>query len=243
MTQSGMSDDVFAQFIDQLRRYVRERLVPAEDETIEHDRVPDDILAEMKEMGLFGVTIAEEYGGSGFSTSQYITFIKEISWALPAFRSILSMNVGMTGNAISSSGTDAQKSYWLPRLASGDAIACFALTEPDSGSDAAALTTRAVKDGDDYIVNGSKRYISNGPFAHMGMIMARTNAENLPKNAHISAFLIPLDLPGVSLGKADKKMGQSGSRICDIIFEDVRVPADALLGGRRPRIQSRNAVN
>ena len=93
MTQSGMSDDVFAQFIDQLRRYVRERLVPAEDETIEHDRVPDDILAEMKEMGLFGVTIAEEYGGAGFSTSQYTTFIKEKSWALPAFRSILSMNV------------------------------------------------------------------------------------------------------------------------------------------------------
>ena len=228
---TGMSEDVFAQFMEQLKRYVRERLVPAEDETVDADRVPDDILAEMKEMGLFGVTIPEEFGGSGFNTSQYIAFIQELSWALPAFRSIISMNVGMTGSAIVKSGTDEQKAQWLPKLASGEAIACFALTEPDSGSDAAALTTRAIRDGDDYILNGSKRYISNAPFAHMGMIMARTSADNLPKNAHVSAFLVPLDLPGVTIGKADKKMGQSGSRIADIILEDVRVPASALLGG------------
>ena len=228
---TGMSEDVFAQFMEQLKRYVRERLVPAEDETVEADRVPDDILAEMKEMGLFGVTIPEEFGGSGFNTTQYIAFIQELSWALPAFRSIISMNVGMTGSAIVKSGTDEQKAQWLPKLASGEAIACFALTEPDSGSDAAALTTRAIRDGDDYILNGSKRYISNAPFAQMGMIMARTSADNLPKNAHVSAFLVPLDLPGVTIGKADKKMGQSGSRIADIILEDVRVPASALLGG------------
>jgi len=165
---AGMSEDVFSQFMTQLRRYVRERLVPAEDETVEADCVPDDILAEMKEMGLFGVTIPEEFGGSGFNTHQYIAFIQELSWALPAFRSIISM------------------------------------TEPDSGSDAAALTTRAIRDGDDYILNGSKRYISNAPFAHMGMIMARTSAENLPKNEHVSAFLVPFDLPGVTIGKPDK---------------------------------------
>ena len=231
MTKLGMADDVFAQFLEQLRRYVRERLVPAEDETIENDGVPEDILAEMQEMGLFGVTIAEEYGGSGFSTSQYITFIKELAWALPAYRSIISMNVGMTGSAISNNGTQAQKSYWLPRMASGEVITCFGLTEPDSGSDAAALSTTAVRDGDDYIINGTKRYISSAPFAQMGMIMARTSSENILKNAHISAFLVPMDLPGISLGKRDKKMGQSGSPICDIIFDNVRVPADALLGG------------
>lgn len=230
-SSSGMADDVFSQFMEQLQRYVRERLVPAEDETVEADRVPEDILTEMKEMGLFGVTIPEEFGGSGFNTSQYIAFVQELSWALPAFRSIISMNIGMTGSAIVKSGTSAQKAHWLPKLASGEAIACFALTEPDSGSDAAALTTRAIRDGDDYIINGAKRYISNAPFAHMGMIMARTSAENLPKNAHISAFLVPFNLPGVTIGKADKKMGQSGSRISDIIFEDVRVPAEALLGG------------
>ena len=231
ISKSGLDDEMFSQFMDQLSRYVRDRLVPAEDEAVELDRVPDAILAEMKEMGLFGVTISEEHGGSGFNISQYIKFVQEISWALPAFRSILSMNVGMTGMAITHSGTQKQKDYWLPKLASGDTIACFALSEPDSGSDAAALTTRAVRDGDDYILNGVKRYISNAPFAHLGMIMARTNKDNLPKNAHVSAFLIPLDLPGVTIGKPDKKLGQSGSQIADVILENVRVPAAALLGG------------
>ena len=230
MIKKGVDVDVFDAFLEQIRRYVSERLVPAEDETIEHDRVPDDILKEMTEMGLFGVTIPEEYGGSGFNISQYINFIQEISWALPAFRSIISMNVGMTSTAILNSGTEEQKSYWLPKLAAGD-VACFALTEPDSGSDAAALTTRAVRDGDHYILNGSKRYISNAPFAKIGLIMARTEAENLPKNAHVSAFIVPMDASGVTVGKSDKKMGQSGSRIADVILEDVRVPASALLGG------------
>lgn len=231
ISKAGLDDEMFSQFMDQLSRYVRDRLVPAEDEAVELDRVPDAILAEMKEMGLFGVTISEQYGGSGFNISQYIKFVQEISWALPAFRSILSMNVGMTGMAITHSGTQEQKDYWLPKLASGDTIACFALSEPDSGSDAAALTTRAVRDGEDYILNGVKRYISNAPFAHLGMIMARTNKDNLPKNAHISAFLVPLDLPGVTIGKPDKKLGQSGSQIADVILENVRVPAAALLGG------------
>ena len=230
MIKKGVDDDVFDAFLEQIKRYVRERLVPAEDETVEHDRVPDDILKEMTEMGLFGVTIPEVYGGSGFNISQYIAFIQEISWALPAFRSIISMNVGMTSSAILSSGTEEQKSHWLPKLAAGD-VACFALTEPDSGSDAAALTTRAVRDGDDYILNGSKRYISNAPFAKIGLIMARTAPENLPKNAHVSAFIVPMDAPGVTVGKSDKKMGQSGSRIADVILENVRVPASALLGG------------
>ena len=230
MIKKGVDADVFDAFLEQIKRYVRERLVPAEDETVEHDRVPDDILKEMTEMGLFGVTIPEEYGGSGFNISQYIAFIQEISWALPAFRSIISMNVGMTSSAILNSGTKEQKSHWLPKLAAGD-VACFALTEPDSGSDAAALTTRAVRDGDDYILNGSKRYISNAPFAKIGLIMARTEADNLPKNAHVSAFIVPMHAPGVTVGKSDKKMGQSGSRIADVILEDVRVPASALLGG------------
>lgn len=231
ISKAGLDDEMFSQFMDQLSRYVRDRLVTAEDETVEMDRVPDAILAEMKEMGLFGVTIPEQYGGSGFNISQYIKFVQEISWALPAFRSILSMNVGMTGMAITHAGTQKQKQYWLPKIASGDTVCCFALSEPDSGSDAAALTTRAVRDGDDYILNGVKRYISNAPFAHLGMIMARTNKDNLPKNAHVSAFLVPLDLPGVTIGKPDKKLGQSGSQIADVILENVRVPAAALLGG------------
>ncbi len=193
--------------------------------------MPDDIAGEMREMGLFGVTIPEEYGGAGFNVSQYVKFIEELSWALPAFRSILSMNVGMNASAIVNSGTDVQKNYWLPKLASGDMIGCFGLSEPDSGSDAAAMTTRAVADGNEYVLNGVKRYISNAPIADMGLIMARTSQDNLPKNAHVSAFLIPIDTPGLTIGKPDKKMGQSGSQIADVILEDVRTPKEALLGG------------
>ena len=230
MHNDGAPESVFNAFIEQLERFVRERLVPAEPETIELNRVPDNIRAEMVEMGLFGVTTPEEYGGAGFNVSQYMKFVEVLSWALPAFRSIVSMNIGMTTAGILNAGTDDQKRDWLPRLVNGE-VACFALTEPDSGSDAAALTTKAVRDGNDYVLNGSKRYISNAPFAKVGMIMARTNSENLPKNAHVSAFLVPMDTPGVTVGKPDKKMGQSGSQIADIILEDVRVPATALLGG------------
>ena len=231
MANPGVDNDAFEQFITQIKRYVRERLVPAEDATVALDRVPDDIAAEMRDMGLFGVTIPEAFGGSGFNIAQYTHFIQELSWALPAFRSLISMNVGMTSSAIAGSGTQAQKNYWLPKLASGEMVACFALSEPDSGSDAAALTTQAVLDGDSYILNGTKRYISNAPIAHMGMIMARTSKENLPKNAHVSSFLIPFDTPGLTVGKPDKKMGQSGSQIADVILENVRVPKDAVLGG------------
>ena len=232
MSVTGVDTEVFEQFLSQLKRYVRERLVPAEDETIGLDRVPDDITGEMREMGLFGVTIPDAFGGSGFNISQYTRFIQELSWALPAFRSLISMNVGMTSSAINGSGTDAQKEYWLPKLASGEMVACFALSEPDSGSDAAALTTQATLEGDDYVLNGTKRYISNAPIAQMGMIMARTSKKNLPKNAHVSAFLVPFDTPGLAVGKPDKKMGQSGSQIADVILENVRVPKSALLGER-----------
>lgn len=230
MPNLGAPDDVFDAFIDQLKRYVRDRLVPAENETVEHDRVPDDIAAEMREMGFFGATIPEEYGGSGFNVTQYVKFVAELSWALPAYRSLISMNIGMTGSAIANTGTLEQKQYWLPRMAEG-AASCFALTEPDSGSDAAALRTTAIKQGSDYVLNGSKRYISNAPFSAVGLVMARTSTENIAKNGHISAFIVPMDAPGVTIGKSDKKMGQSGSQISDVILEDVRLHETALLGG------------
>lgn len=230
MTNAGMPADVFDAFVDQLRRFVHERLVPAEKDVIEKNRVPDDILAEMRAMGLFGVTIPEAYGGAGMNVSQYIRFVEEISWAAPAFRSIITINIGMTATALLKCGTEAQRREWLPRLAEG-AVACFGLTEPDSGSDSAALRTRAVRDGDSYVLNGTKRYITNAPFADLGLIMARTSAKTLPKNAHVSAFLVPMKSPGVSIGAPDKKMGQEGAQIADIVLEDVRVPASALLGG------------
>ncbi len=230
MASSGMDPDSFAAFIDQLDRYVRDRLIPAEAEVEELNRVPDGIAAEMRAMGLFGVTMPEEYGGAGMNVAQYIRFVQVMSYAAPAFRSLLAINVGMVCKAIVSSGTPGQKAHWLPRLAAGE-VAAFALTEPGSGSDSAAMRTRAVRDGNGYVLSGTKRYITNAPFADMILVMARTSADPLPKNGHISAFLVPRTTPGVSIGKPDAKMGQAGAQIADVILDDVRVDGDALLGG------------
>ncbi len=230
MTNPGMDADIYEAFIEQLQRYVRDRLIPAEDQLEELGRVPDDILDEMREMGLFGITMPVEYGGAGMNVSQYVNFIKEIAYASPAYRSIVSINIGMVCKSLIGFGTEGQKTEWLPRLATGT-IAAFGLTEPDSGSDSAAMKTRAVRDGNGYVLNGTKRYITNAPFADVILVMARTNAEALPKNAHVSAFLVPRNAPGVSIGKPDGKMGQAGSQIADVILEDVHVDGDALLGG------------
>ncbi|MBV7257192.1 acyl-CoA dehydrogenase family protein [Pacificimonas sp. WHA3] len=228
-----MDADSFTAFHEQLHRWVRERLVPAETEVIRINRVPDDIRAEMADMGLFAITTPEEYGGAGMSISQYIATMQEISWAAPAFRSLLSINVGMVTTSLKG-GTDAQKAEWLPKTAGG-MVAAFALTEPDSGSDSAGLKTRAVRDGDHYVLNGTKRYITNAPFADMVIVMARTHVEALPKNAHISAFIVPVDTPGVTIGAPDEKMGQTGAQIADVIMEEARIPADCLLGREEGR--------
>lgn len=234
MSNTGMDPDIFGAFIEQLRRYVRERLIPAEDEVIANDRIPDEILNEMRDMGLFGITIPEEYGGAGMSISQYIETVKQISYAAPAYRSTMSINVGMTGSAIKNFGTAEQKAQWLPRIASGE-IACFGLTEPGSGSDSAAMQTMAVRDGNGYKLNGTKRYITNSPWAKIGLIMARTSKEALPKNAHVSCFIVDMESAGITIGKPDKKMGQAGAHIADIIMEDVHIPGDALVGGEEGR--------
>ena len=230
MANKGMDKDIFAAFIEQLDRFVRERLIPAEDRLEESGGVPEDILAEMRDMGLFGVTMPVEYGGAAMNISQYIQFVKAIAYAAPAYRSIISINIGMVCKAITTSGTTAQKAHWLPALARGE-IAAFGLTEPDSGSDSAAMKTRAERDGNGYVINGTKRYITNAPFADMILVMARTTAEDLPKNRHVSAFLVPRSAAGVSIGKPDLKMGQAGSQIADIILENVKVDGSALLGG------------
>ena len=226
---TGMDAEIFEQFIDQLHRYVRERLIPAEREIIETDKIPEAIVQEMRDMGLFGLTMPEEYGGAGMNITQYARTINTLSYAMPAFRSIISINIGMVCSALKNGGTDEQKAHWLPRLAAGE-IASFGLTEPGSGSDSAAMQTMAVRKGNGWVITGTKRYITNAPLAKVALIMARTSKESLPKNAHVSAFLVPMDTPGISVGKSDKKMGQSGSHIADIIMEDVELPADALLG-------------
>jgi len=229
-TTAGMDADIFEQFTEQLHRYVRERLIPAEKQVLETDLIPDDILDEMRQLGLFGLTMPEEFGGAGMNIQQYVRTIRELSYAMPCYRSITSINIGMVCSALKNGGTAEQKAEWLPRLAAGE-IASFGLTEPGSGSDSAAMQTMAVKSGNGWVLNGTKRYITNSPFANVALIMARTSKEALPKNAHVSAFIVPMDTPGIMVGKSDKKMGQAGSHIADIIMEDVKLPADALLGG------------
>jgi acyl-CoA dehydrogenase len=226
----SMDAETFAAFKEHIRRFVRDRLVPLEPKVFEAEMVTPEIRAEMNEMGLFGLTTPQEYGGLGLSLGEYLETMMEVAWAAPAFRSVLSINTGMLTTALKNAGTEEQKREWFPKLASG-AIGAFGLTEPDSGSDSAGLRTRAVKDGDHYILNGTKRYITNGPISDMVLVMARTTAENQPKNAHVSGFLVPTDTPGVTRAKADKKMGQVGALTGDIVLEDVRVPASAILGG------------
>ncbi len=228
----GMDAESFEQFAEQLTRYVRERLIPAEPELIAADAVPPQIIDEMREMGLFGISVPEEYGGAGLNMSQYARVVNIMSYAAPAYRSIFSINIGMFASALKNGATEAQRAEWYPKLVEGR-IACFGLTEPGSGSDSAAMQTTAVPDpdGNGWILNGTKRYITNAPHADVALIMARTSKEALPKNAHVSAFIVPMDTPGVSCGSPDKKMGQAGSHISDIMLDDVRVPGDALLGG------------
>ncbi|WP_092002130.1 acyl-CoA dehydrogenase family protein [Polaromonas sp. OV174] len=214
-----------------LHRYVRERLVPLEDQVAREERIPDEVIAEFRDMGLFGLTLPAEYGGLGLNMSQEVELVMELTWTSAAFRSLVSMNLGVGSHAILMDGTQEQRHRWLPDLASGKVIAGFALTEPDSGSDSAALRTRAVRDGDHYVLNGSKRFISNAPLAGLFTVMARTSPERLPGNAHVSAFLVPADTPGLRVGEKDRKMGHSGAATADVYFDNVRIPASALLGG------------
>ena len=217
--------------LDTISRFVRERLVPAEAIVAETDGIPDDVLHDMKELGLFGICLPEEHGGMGLTMEEEVLVTFEIGHTSPCFRSIFATNNGIGGQGIVIDGTPAQKAHYLPRLASGEIIGSFALTEPDSGSDAASLRTTAVRDGDFYVLNGTKRYITNAPEAGIFTVMARTDPTRKGADG-ISAFIVERGTPGLSLGQPDEKMGHKGSHTCDVIFEDCRVPAANLIGGR-----------
>ncbi|ALO45489.1 acyl-CoA dehydrogenase family protein [Pseudohongiella spirulinae] len=217
------------QLIDIVERFVRDRLIPIEQEVAENYKVPDEIIQEMKELGLFGMTIPEEYGGLGLTMEEEIYVAFALGRTSPAFRSILGTNNGIGSAAVVFDGTEEQKQKFLPKYASGEWVGCFCLTEPDVGSDAGSLKTTAVRDGDHYIINGTKRYITNGPVADTFNVMARTNPD-IKGARGISAFIVEKGTPGITLGAIDKKMGQAGSLTCDVIFEDCRVPAENLIG-------------
>ena len=214
-----------------ISRFVREVLVPNEALVAETDTIPPAIVAQMRELGLFGLSIPEAYGGLELSMEEEVRVAFEIARTSPAFRSLIGTNNGIGSQGIVIDGTEAQKQYYLPKLAAGEIIGSFALTEAGSGSDAASLRTTAVRDGDFYILNGSKRYITNAPEASIFTVMARTDLVNRGASA-ISAFIVEKDTPGLSLGKIDRKMGQQGAHTCDVIFDNCRVPAANIIGGK-----------
>ena len=224
----ALDAESFDLLLSTVQRFVRERLVPAENHLEEHDEVPAELVEDMKDMGLFGLTVPEEFGGIGLSVGQEVLVNFELGRTAPAFRSVFGTNIGIGSQGILMDGTPAQKAEYLPQVASGALVMSFALTEPDAGTDAASLKTRAEADGDHYVLNGTKRYITNAPRAGAFTLMARTGG---PGAGGVSAFILPAGLPGITLGKTDKKMGQRGTKTCDVILENVRVPASHIIGG------------
>lgn len=224
----ALDPETFNQLLETIRRFVRERLRPLEGEVEANDAIPEDVVEEMKAMGLFGLSIAPEYGGIGLTMSEEVRVAFELGGTTPAFRSTFGTNVGIGSQGVAIAGTDEQKAEWLPKMASGEVIASFALTEPDVGSDSGAVKTKAVRDGDVYRLSGTKRFITNADKASVFTVMARTGEEAGGRG--VSAFLVPRDLPGVSVGEPEKKMGQQGAKVCDVIFDDTPVPAANRLG-------------
>ena len=224
----ALDPETFDALIDTVRRFVTERLRPLEAQVEADDAIPDAVVQDMRDMGLFGLSIAPEYGGLGLTMAEEALVAIEMGRTTPAFRSNFGTNVGIGSQGLVMAGTPEQKEQWLPRIASGDVITSFALTEPEAGSDSGAVRTRAVRDGDVYRLSGGKRYITNADRADLFTVMARTGEEAGGRG--VSAFLVPRDLPGVSVGEPERKMGQKGAKVADVHFDDVRVPVVNRLG-------------
>ncbi len=225
-----MDVETFSLLRETVRRFVDERLIPNEDRVEAEDAVPLEIIQEMRELGLFGLSVPEDYGGLGLDMSEEAQVVFELGRTSFAFRSVIGTTVGIGSQGIVMDGTEAQKQEWLPQLASGEKMASFALTEPNAGSDAASIITTASRDGDVYRLNGTKRYITNAPRAGMFTVMARSEAD-VKGSGGITAFIVDAKTPGISFGKPDKKMGQKGTLTCDVVFDDVVVPAANIIGG------------
>jgi len=221
----------FNTFLSELRRFVRQRLIPHEKTVMENDDVPAGIVREMAAQGMFGYSIPEEFGGAGMTTEELVLAAMELSQCSVAFRARVGTNTGIGSEALVADGTPEQKKKYLPMLASGEITGCFALTEPEAGSEATALRSTARREGDVYILNGTKCFITNAPIAGLFTVMARTNPAE-PGAAGISAFIVERDTPGLSTGTPYRKMGQEGSPVSEVHFNDCRVPAANLIGGQ-----------
>ncbi len=221
--------EILEALLDSVRRFVREVLVPAEHRLEEEDRIPPEIIRGMADLGLFGIAIPEEFGGLGLTMEEEVEVVIELCKTSPVFRSFIGTTVGIGSQGIVLDGTPQQKQQYLPAMARGELVASFCLTEPESGSDAASLRTTATRDGDHYVIHGTKRYITNAPHAGAFTLMARTDPSNKGAGG-VSAFIVDAKTPGITIGKADRKMGQHGSHTSDVIFDGCRVPAENLIG-------------
>ncbi|MBP3081977.1 acyl-CoA dehydrogenase family protein [Mycolicibacterium fortuitum] len=227
---SEVSAEDFAEILAQTRSFIRSAVVPRENEILATDKVPDDLREQAKNMGLFGYAIPQQWGGLGLNLAQDVELAMEFGYTSLALRSMFGTNNGIAGQVLVGFGTDEQKSRWLEGIASGDVVASFALTEPGAGSNPAGLRTKAVRDGDDWVISGQKRFITNAPTANLFVVFARTRPAD-EKGAGIAVFLVPADAAGVEIGAKDAKMGQEGAWTADVAFDEVRVPDSALVGG------------
>lgn len=229
-----VNDEDFQAILAATREFVRTAVVPREQEILSTDQVPDDLREQTKSMGLFGYAIPQEWGGLGLNLAQDVELAMELGYTSLALRSMFGTNNGIAGQVLVGYGTDEQKKTWLERIASGEIVASFALTEPGAGSNPSGLRTKAVRDGDGphsgWILNGQKRFITNAPNADLFVTFARSRPAD-DKGAGIAVFLVPADTPGVDIGAKDKKMGQEGAWTADVNFTDVEVPDTALVGG------------
>ena len=227
----ALDTDTLHQLLTTLARFVEERLKPLESQIAAEDKIPNPVIEDMKALGLYGLTIPEAYGGLGLNMQEEVAVARVFGKTSPAFRSAFGTNVGIGSQSLVIDGTEAQKQHYLPKMATGEIVGSFCLSEPEAGSDAASVRTTARKDGDSYVINGTKRYITNAPTANLFTVFARTDPD-VPGARGVSAFLVERNTQGVSLGQPYKKMGQQGAPVCDVIFDDVRVSADQLVGGR-----------
>lgn len=223
--------ETFDALIALVRAFLRNECIPIEEEVDRQDQIPESLVARMRALGLFGHSIPQAYGGAGLTTEELARVNIEVSQAATTFRARFGGNTGIASESLVVDGTPEQKDKYLPLLASGRVTGCFALTEPDAGSDATALKTVAVREGDHYVITGTKCYITNAPIADLFTVFARTGPEGSKGANGISAFLIERGTPGLSTPPAYRKMGQHGSPVGEVILDRVRVPASAIVGG------------
>jgi acyl-CoA dehydrogenase len=219
----------FRQVRNAVRRLVRESVVPREEQIEDEDRIPEELRAQAAEMGLFGYALPEDHGGLGVTMSEDVQLAFEFGYTTPAFRSLFGTNNGIAGQVLAKFGSEAQKQRYLRGMAEGSIIGSFALTEAEAGSDPAGLRTSARREGDEWVIDGGKRYITNAPLADLFVVFARTDPAEKGGRG-ISSFVVETTTPGVTVGPKDKKMGQAGAWTAEVWFDGVRVPADALIG-------------